>query len=65
MTGEAPPASVPAPAPEQQENGGSGRRSKRARGAVDYSALEAELQQEEAGGATKKLKSEGGDELQQ
>ena len=55
-----PPAS--APAPEQPENGGSGRRSKRARGSVDYSALEAELQkEEEADGAAKKQKSEADD----
>jgi hypothetical protein len=46
------------PAPEQ-ESGAAGRRSKRARGAVDYSALDAQLQKEEAEGSVpKKPKSE-------
>ena len=48
-----------APAAPEQDNGAPARRSKRARGAVDYGALEAKLQEEEQGGEAKKAKGEG------
>ena len=56
---EAPPVPEAAPVPED-DHGGSGRRSKRSRAPVDYSAAEAELQKEEE--AAKKPKSAAGDE---
>ena len=50
-------AGAAAAAPEQ-DNGAPARRSKRARGEVDYGALEAKMAEEE-GGEAKKPKSEG------
>ena len=47
-----------ADAAPEQDNGAPARRSKRARGEVDYGALEAEMQQEEEGGEAKKPKAE-------
>ena len=52
--GEAPAAPVP-----EQENGAPARRGKRSRGAVDYAALDAEVQKEEQ--AEKKAKVEEGE----
>ena len=49
-----------APAAPEQDNGAPARRSKRARDTVDYGALDAELQEQEEGTATKLQEQEEG-----